>query len=173
MKTHKICVLGDFGVGKTSLIRRYVFNVFAQDYHATLGVNLYKYEDDVSFEDEEARMRFMIWDVEGAAEPGPHAERYVVGASAAFIVGDSTRVNALQTVSAYAEMFEEHAPGRPFALAFNKVDLCNGPQLRERLEFDALKARFGVEPILTSAMTGEGVREGFRRLGGRMLAYGL
>ncbi len=173
MKTHKICVLGDFGVGKTSLIRRYVFNAFAQDYHATLGVNLYKYEDEILFEEEPLRLRFMIWDVEGAAEPGPHAERYVIGASGALIVGDATRATALRTVSAYAERFEEQAPGRPFALAFNKADLVAAPDARERLGLPDLEDRFGVEPLLTSALTGAGVREAFRKLGTQVLAYGL
>lgn len=115
----------------------------------------------------------MIWDVEGASEPGPHAERYVIGASAALIVGDATRASALKTVSEYAEMFEEQAPGRPFALAFNKADLLAGPNPRERLGLQDLEERFGVEPLLTSALTGAGVRGAFRELGERVLAYGL
>lgn len=173
MRTHKICVLGDFGVGKTSLIRRYVFNDFAHDYHVTLGVNLYKYDDEALHDGETAPLRFMIWDVEGATSPGPHARRYVLGASAALIVGDATRANALQTLAEYAEMFEEEAPGRPFALVFNKTDLLAGPNVAERLDLAGLEARFGAAPLLASALTGEGVREAFRGLGGKVLAYGL
>ena len=44
----KVCMLGDFGVGKTSLVRRYVHGEFSPDYQTTLGVNIYKYSDEVT-----------------------------------------------------------------------------------------------------------------------------
>ena len=80
MHQKKIVLLGDFNVGKTSLIRRYVDNAFDDEYLTTIGVKISK----KSLDDE----RLLIWDIEGATIGKPIPKHYIKGAHGAIIVAD-------------------------------------------------------------------------------------
>jgi small GTP-binding protein len=159
----KICVIGAFGVGKTSLIRRYVLNQFSPDYQATLGVNIYKFSDRVEAPGGgEETINEIIWDIEGAQEGADLVDTYLRGAAGALVVGDVTREDAVDSMVQHATRFQGVQPGRPVVFALNK-DAPDGGVLCE--EFTG--------PLLhTSAAAGTAVPELFRALGRRILEIG-
>lgn len=161
MSVHKIVVLGDFGVGKTSLIRRYVLDSFSDDYRATLGVHLYKHTDRIPIEGTEIEVRLVLWDVEGAALPGDQMMRYVMGASGAVIVGDLSRDAMAEPMRRAADMVEARLPGRPIGFALNKQDIARTP---DESTLAAFRDRYGATVVCTSAKTGDAVPGMFRDL---------
>ena len=166
MRARKLIVLGDFGVGKTSLIRRYVHDSFDADYHATLGVQLHKHVDTVPTGASPVELSMVLWDIEGTPLPGEQTLRYMAGASGALVVGDLARPDRLAPMRRMADMFEGARPGRPLAFALNKADLV--PEGDEE-GAGALRRRYGAPVLTTSALTGARVLELFRSLGARAL----
>ncbi len=168
MKTYKIVVLGDFGVGKTSLIRRYVLDEFSETYRATIGVHIYKYGD--TLEGDGLPVSLVVWDIEGAPLPGDQTRRYIVGASGAIVVGDLTRADPFSAMWQAADMFEEVLPGRPLCLAFNKSDIASvkSPETVRRMAH-----RYDCSVFETSALTGDAVNTMFRTLARSILSLGL
>jgi GTPase SAR1 family protein len=89
MVSKKICVIGQFAVGKTSLVRRYVLDEFSHDYQATLGVNIYKYSDTVDYPASgESTLNQIIWDIEGGDTNPEKTGTYIQGAAGALVVGN-------------------------------------------------------------------------------------
>lgn len=167
----KICMLGDFAVGKTSLVRRYVLGEFSPVYHATLGVNIYKHSDTIGARDKEpVELNQILWDIEGFQQRTDLLQTYVHGASGAIVVSDVSRDDILQSTTKHARFFLNQRPGRPVVFAFNKADLLAEPDDPDAA--DALSARFGSRPIVTSALDGRAVPELFRALGQQILELG-
>ena len=167
----KICVLGDFAVGKTSLVRRHVLKQFSPDYQATLGVNIYKYSDEVEAPGGGRQtINEIIWDIEGGQDGGELLDTYLHGAAGALVVGDLTRADTLRVAADHAARFLRIQPGRAIAFALNKVDLVDAPENVEG--GDALGEEFGGPVLRTSAATGSAVPELFRALGRRILEVG-
>lgn len=166
MMAYKVIVLGDFGVGKTSLIRRYVLDEFSDQYRATLGVHLYKHSDTLAVDGAQTEIRLVLWDIEGAPLPGEQTMRYALGASGAIVVGDLTRPDMLEPVRRAADMVEARLPGRPIAFALNKQDIAAEP---EPAALTGLRERYGAPVFITSAKTGGAVPSLFRDLGERII----
>ncbi len=171
MVSRKICVIGQFAVGKTSLVRRYVLDEFSHDYQATLGVNIYKFSDAVDDPaGGETELNQIIWDIEGGDTNPEKIGSYIRGAAGALIVGDITRAETVAAMSDHARLFQSLRPGRPFAFALNKIDLLGDPAPPDTDE--RLTKEFGADVVRTSAATGIAVPKLFRRLGVRILEIG-
>lgn len=164
----KICMLGDFGVGKTSLVRRYVNNEFSPDYQTTLGVNIYKYDDRVETDSGPVEFRHILWDIEGGLQRESLLDSYIGGAAGAIVVGDIMRDDRLETMRDNARRFRQTRPGRPVVFAVNKIDLVDGAPHVEGADELAKDFRGAVE--YTSAQTGEAVTRLFRTLARHILA---
>ncbi len=165
----KLCLLGDFSVGKTSLIRRYIHDVFSLDYRATVGVQVHQYQDEIDTEEGIVQFSQVIWDVEGSRFGKELIKSYILGSAGAVIVGDATRSDAVASMSSHAQAFLDILPGRPIVFAMNKSDLLadqKGPNTKELTEI------FGGEVVHTSALTGHAVRSLFHALGRRVLEVG-
>lgn len=165
----KLCLLGDFSVGKTSLIRRYIHDDFSLDYHATVGIQVHQFQDRIDTKEGAVLLSQVIWDVEGSRFGRELITNYILGSAGAMIVGDATRSDAVQSMSSHAQAFLDILPGRPVVFAMNKSDLlvnCKGMQTGELTEF------FGGELVHTSALTGNAVRSLFHALGRRVLEIG-
>jgi len=163
----KICMLGDFGVGKTSLVRRYVHNEFSPDYQTTLGVNIYKYTDEVQADGGAVEFRHLLWDIEGGLQRESLLDSYIGGAAGAIVVGDITRPDRLETMRDNAQRFRQARPGRPVVFALNKIDLVEGEPFIDGAD-DLAKDFRGVVRY-TSAQTGEAVATLFRTLAEQIL----
>jgi len=170
MISKKVCVIGDFAVGKTSLIRRYVLKEFSPDYQATLGVNIYKYTDTVTAPGGDETLNQIIWDIEGGKPDSGKIAAYLQGAAGAIVVGDITRPNHRESMTQHAELFQKLRPGRPVVFALNKLDLVDAS--RDDTDTKSLAEAFATIVIATSAAEGTRVPELFRALGERILEIG-
>jgi small GTP-binding protein len=160
MLKKKICLLGSYGVGKTSLVARYVHSMFADKYHTTVGVKIDKKVLDV----EGQELTLMLWDMAGEEDGAPVRLNQVKDASGYLLVADGTRGKTLDVARSIQQRVESEIGSRPFLLLINKADL------RETWEVsDTDLASSGWTVIETSAKSGQHVEEAFATLSSRML----
>jgi small GTP-binding protein len=152
----KILMLGEIGVGKTSISRRLSFGTFGDNYKATIGVDIYAY--DVKPDPEGLPFKFLVWDTDGSHGESIFRQYYARQAQAAMIVADITRPTTLDSMLKLGRLYEEVMPGRYYAFVLNKLDLAEDPGLAGRLE--QLKAS-RVPLFRTSALTGHNVAQAF------------
>lgn len=156
MTAWKIMLLGEIGVGKSSIARRLVFDRFETDYKPTLGVDVYTYEIGANPGTDASPIKFIIWDTDGNFGEAVLSHIYIKEASAALIVGDLTRRSTLIRMVELSRGFMEALPGRYCAFLVNKCDLEDPAA---SLPPELLKSSI---PILrTSAKTGENVKNAF------------
>lgn len=145
----KILLLGDFSVGKTSLIRRYVDGSFDDSYLTTIGVKISKKALTMQNEDYE----LIVWDVEGATPSKSIPLTYYKGASGAIFVTDVNRSETLESLRNHIDVFLGVNPKAKYVIANNKADLLS----------EAQKASFPLQncAFLTSAKEDLNVEELF------------
>lgn len=151
----KICMLGGFAVGKTSLVRRFVSNVFLDHYQTTIGVTVEK----KSVMAGEQGVLLMLWDLYGEDEFQHVRESYLRGSSGYIVVMDGTRRATLETALALQETAVKTMGPVPFVSIINKVDVRSQWEIDER-EIEQLRAR-GWTVLFGSAKLGQGVEELF------------
>ena len=159
----KIMLLGDIGVGKTSLARRFVFDRFESDYKTTIGVDILTHDIDC----DGRALRMILWDTDGDFGQHIFETAYARGASGAIIVADASRPSTTLKMTHLARGFESHFPGRPWRCVINKVDLAPG---------DRAAAAGGLRPeeaLFSSALTGLGVAPLFAAIGAAIIRRGL
>jgi small GTP-binding protein len=162
MLQKKICVLGAFGVGKTSLVRRYVESIFSDTYLTTVGVKIDKKTVTIGA----SSVTLILWDVAGEDETTPIRMSYLRGAAGYFLVADGTRAETLRVATSIQARVAAEIGSLPFLLLLNKADLqeswdLSGPA--PALESAAAAV------VRTSAKTGEGVEEAFHELAKRIV----
>lgn len=177
----KIVLLGDSAVGKTSLIRRFVFDKFDDAYISTIGSKVTKKEMVVSKNGKETELRLMIWDVLGREGYTATHARTFAGVHGAILVTDLTRKDTLSTLERYwiPLLFDvvEHVP---LVFTCNKNDLTDESIFDlDDLRFVASRYNSGFKEELpdghyssysTSAKTGDNVEMTFQSLGHMLLA---
>lgn len=162
MMQKKICLLGAFGVGKTSLVRRFVSTIFSDTYLTTVGVKIDKKLLTVDGE----QMALILWDIAGEDEVAAVRVSYLRGAAGYLLVVDGTRPETLDTAVSIQSRVDAEIGAVPFVALLNKADLQEDWALpAERIE--ALEAA-GWIFRRTSAKTGIGVEESFQELAGRL-----
>ena len=152
-------VLGDPSVGKTSLIRRFIENRFAEDYITTIGVDFLK--KDVVVDKTGATL--VLWDVAGQAKYANFKKYYYTGANFLIIVFDITKIQTFQNITRWLGDAQEIL-GDPinYAIFANKADLANEREVTNYDYFQSADMLF--ELIETSAKTGHNVNEMFTRI---------
>jgi small GTP-binding protein len=165
----KVCLLGDFAVGKTSLVRRFVYDRFDDKYLSTIGVKVSRKAIAVPRGDGIVELTMMLWDLAGSEEFDRLRASYLRGSAGAVVICDLTRPETLDSLRRYIDDLQTVSPGAHVILAANKRDLVELPSegLRtldpEQVETEA--ANLGAPCYLTSAKTGEEIEELFRHLG--------
>jgi GTPase SAR1 family protein len=162
----KICVLGMFGVGKTSLIRKFIYDVFDDQYLSTIGVKVsQKLMPPVEVKPGQfLQMNFLIWDVEGFESKSSHFKNYLIGAAGAFIVADLTRKNTIAHIPEIKNLFMSINPHGHSLILGNKLDLID----KKHPNLDVLAAictDLRLPFLYTSAKTGDNVPLAFEKLG--------
>jgi len=160
----KICMLGDFAVGKTSMIRRYVLDEFDDRYITTLGTKITKKNLKIDGRD----LTFQIWDIVGNVKFSKIQAQYYLGSDGAFIIFDVTRRDTFDNITKWADMFLEVAPKAKLLLIANKADLDATYDFQVMMEEVAKK--YNASFCTTSAKTGERVEAAFSTLGKSILA---
>jgi small GTP-binding protein len=157
----KICLLGDFGVGKTSLIQRFVEGRFNDKYLSTVGVKISRKPLSRPY----GELNLLIWDLAGSnGFTSSLSENYMQGAAGALIVCDLTRLNTLIAFQKYAKQIRSRIPNIQLVFICNKVDLTEERAISNRDLFNTLSAVDETKYFMTSAKTGEQVEEVFIHL---------
>lgn len=159
----KICLLGDFAVGKTSLVRRFVEGRFEDKYLSTIGVKVSRYSLDRG----NHSLNLLIWDLVGGNELSHREAGYLVGAAGALIVCDLTRYDTLETLQRYARHLRAINPQAAIVLIGNKIDLVTDRIITDS-QLTAVSHSLQSEYYLTSAKTGLNVADAFSRLADRL-----
>jgi small GTP-binding protein len=158
----KICLLGAFAVGKTSLVRRFVEGIFRDRYTTTIGVRMYRKQVEAG-----ARpLNLIIWDVAGEDEFQQVNANYLRGASGYLLVADGTRRATIETARLIRQRMDEKVGAVPFVFVVNKSDLTEEWEI-DQATLDEL-ARDGWQIIRSSARSGDGVEEAFAALAARL-----
>lgn len=164
MLQKKICMLGSFSVGKTSLVRRFVESIFSEAYQTSIGVKVDKKVVRAGNED----VTLVLWDIHGEDVYQKVRMSYLRGMSGYLLVVDGTRRQTLDDALALNERVVQEAGKVPSVLVFNKSDLA------EKWEIDSVReselAAAGWNILRTSAKTGDSVEEVFSKLTAAMLA---
>lgn len=170
----KICMLGDFAVGKTSLVRRFVFDMFDDHYLSTIGVKVSRKPLVVTSGDRVVDLTMMLWDLAGSEEFSQMRSAYLRGAAGALLVYDLTRPETLVSLNEYASQIRQINADAVLVIVGNKTDLLaasdngsdNHPAVLDGL---ALAGSLNAPFLFSSALTGFNVEDAFRQLGQRLV----
>ncbi|MHA1149273.1 MAG: GTP-binding protein [Promethearchaeota archaeon] len=161
---YKLILGGDGGVGKTSMVHRFVEDSFQNDYKSTIGTSIMKKECE--FEGLKSKVRFVIWDLAGQAQFKRVRQSYLAKAEAGILVYDVTRKETFNNIRNWHKEIIEATPSISLILVGNKIDLEREVQSSEG---EALAAELGLSYIETSAKTGENINDAFRMLALQMI----
>ncbi|MHA1379857.1 MAG: Rab family GTPase [Candidatus Helarchaeota archaeon] len=165
----KAVIIGDGGVGKTSLIIRHVDKKFEKEYKPTLGFDISL--KTVSLDEENASAELLIWDIGGQAIFKEIRESYLEGSHCCFLVFDLTRKETFNNIKNWTVELTRYAGDIPRILIGNKKDLENERQVSKENIEEKARAIGALDYFETSAKTGEGVDEAFTKLTQASIKY--
>ena len=152
--SRKVILTGAFGVGKTSIVKRFISNTFSEKYLTTIGVKIEK--KSIWIDDREISM--IVWDIAGEVTADKIPQSYYLGSSAIIYVFDIMRPLTYENLDTDLEYLERILPGCVRRIVGNKKDLATEEDLaiiEGRLEVDTF----------TSAKTGENIENLFQSIG--------
>ena len=152
----KVCLLGDFAVGKTSLIRRFVEGRFDDKYLSTIGVKISR----KSFTRDEHLLNLLIWDLAGGDDFSKAGSSYLRGAAGALVVCDLSRQETLAPLEYYASQLRAVHETAVLVFIGNKADLVDEQEISVD-ELAAIAQTFSASFLLTSALSGSNVAAAF------------
>ncbi len=159
----KICLVGDSAVGKTSLIKKFVLDIFDDSYITTIGTKITKKTMTFSMDDKEIIMDMMIWDIMGQASfRSLLQDAYFYGAHGVLAVCDSTRPETANSLHEWMSSTQQVVGEVPAIFLANKCDL-ESQVTQEQLNSEV--SQYGGKAMFSSAKTGVNVAEAFTALG--------
>ena len=162
MLQKKICMLGAFGVGKTSLVRRFVNTIFSDNYLTTVGVKLDKKTLTVGSE----TVNLILWDIAGEDDACAVRTTYLRGSAGYVLVVDGTRASTLEVARTIHARAEAEIGKVPFLLLVNKSDLRSEWTIPQSRLDELVALGWTVRP--TSAKTGDSVEAAFQEIAERV-----
>ncbi len=156
----KICMVGQFGVGKTSLVRRFVDSIFDERYFSTVGVKIDR--KDVSIES--TSVTLLLWDLAGEDDLAQLKVSHLRGASGYILVADGCRASSLAKAVELQNRIVDQLGSLPFVFALNKTDLRDNWEIKTTAVTEN-----GWTTFETSAKDGAGVEEMFLALTRKLL----
>lgn len=163
--TSKVCVVGDFAVGKTSVVERFVHNQFSDKYLTTVGVKVDTKE--IELPELDVSHKLVLWDVAGADRFGETEFAYLRGASGHIFVADGTRAATLKAVRELQQQINSRFGAAPCVLLVNKNDLASEWEVSD--DKLALLAEDFSQVYSTSAKTGDAVETAMTELSKRII----
>ena len=158
MMQKKICMLGAFAVGKTSLVARFVQGIFSDKYHTTVGVKIDKKVVSIGAQ----TLSLILWDLYGEDEFQKIRMSYLRGSSGYLLVVDGTRLLTLEQALLLQKSAQDAVGNVPFVLLLNKADLADEWEISPQGLAELTQRGWSI--IATSAKTGQGVEEAFLAL---------
>jgi len=171
MLQRKVCILGAPQVGKTCLMRRFVYQFFDQHYIATTGIRVNETTVALSQGEAVTEVTMMIWDVPNHRKLEQIWSNSLRGAAGGILVCDLSQPTTIEDLAGYADALRRYNLEAQLVIAANKVDLVDNaslagkvaPALSERLQ--RLAAGLNVPVYFTSAKTGAEVETLFHHIG--------
>lgn len=163
----KICLIGAGEVGKTSLIKRYILDIFDDKYLKTLGTKVSKKELIVEYPEKDLNLRLtlLIWDIMGQATfRSLLQDSYFFGAAGALAVCDLTRSSTLGSLEEWIKSMHRAVGKKPVIILGNKYDLEDEREIDDEM-LKKVAAKYNAEYLYTSARTGENVERAFDEIG--------
>lgn len=159
----KMCMVGAFATGKTSLVARFVQSIYSDTYQTTVGVKIDKKSLNVG----EKKLNLILWDLYGEDEFQKVRMSYLRGSSGYFLVADGTRRTTLDKAFTLQKRVEDTIGPIPFILVLNKWDLTEEWDIDDTAMDEIVERGWLV--IKSSAKTGLGVEEAFLTLAKKMI----
>jgi small GTP-binding protein len=158
----KITVIGNGGVGKTSLIRKYTKGSFQKEYIKTLGAQFSKYDEKI----EDNTVKLFFWDIAGQEQFSFMRPTFYKGSKAAIIVFSHAPEEdvSYKDVEEWHEDIKKYCGNIPIVLFGNKIDLIDKEQIEDEAVNRLVKDRKFLGYYKTSARTGNGVYEAFQAI---------
>ena len=160
--TSKVCIVGDFAVGKTSTVERFVNQQFSTKYLTTVGVKIDTKEIDLP--EHNITQKLVLWDVAGSDRFGETEFAYLRGASGIVYVADGTRLPTIEVANALRRQIETEYGPLPSVFLLNKNDLKTDWEITATSE-EALRDQ-APNLYVTSAKTGDAVDQALTQLAG-------
>jgi len=164
-KLLKIITAGDGGVGKTTLLYRYVENRFLADTKMTLGVEFFLKETYIKGE----TINLQVWDFGGQDHFRPLLKDYSVGAKGALLLFDLTRPSSLENIEQWVNICRKENPELPVLFLGTKADLVDDVCVDAEYIKDHQDKFNLYDYMAISAKTGENVENAFESLTRRVL----
>ena len=171
----KICLLGDAAVGKTSLIRRFVYDEFDDKYISTLGSKVSKKDMQVNILKKTknpigVNLTLSIWDILGQKDESAMRTRpiYFNGTNGAILICDVTRKETFDNLSEWIKSLNNVAQKVPLVILGNKIDLCKSAEVLYR-DLENFAKEHNIPMFPTSAKSNNNVNEAFKKLSELML----
>jgi small GTP-binding protein len=165
----KIALVGDSAVGKTSLIRRFVVDVFDDKYIATIGTKVSKRDFEYKLPDKTIYLTLMMWDILGQKDYKKMRTQGLSGSHGIILVGDLSRPETVKSIEEFwlPEIWESLGP-LPLVFVGNKCDLVK-TDAPSAVELKNVAAKNEMPLLFCSAKTAENVEAAFRKIGELML----
>ncbi len=166
----KVCLIGNSGVGKTSLIRRFVLDLFDDHYVTTIGAKVSKKSTVLYLQDRDVQVNLslMIWDVAGQKDYKAFHEVYFRGMEGAIVVADLTRQNTFSGLKEAVALADRAGTDIPMVFLMNKCDLAE-PTSVDLKDVRTLASMHGIPVLAASAKTGLNVELAFSQLGRKVV----
>ncbi len=171
----KVLLIGEGGVGKTNLRRRYMGEHFVAEYLSTVGADFAYFSEEIEENGEIVTYKWSIWDLAGQPKFSNVRPVFYQGAFGALLCFDITRKETFENLDKWVDELRKntHTEGTPIVLIATKMDLEDQIQIdwdevekyRENL-VKRLGDRFEVSLVKTSSLTGLNVKEAFKVLRG-------
>ena len=161
MLQKKVCMLGGFSVGKTTLVKRFVESVFSENYLTTVGVKIDKKVVNLP----DRTVNLILWDMAGEDDVATVRMSYLRGMAGYLVVADGTRPSTLDVALSLQERVQAEYGAIPSILLVNKHDLLDQWAITDA-ELSSLRQK-GWSVHTSSARSGEGVEDAFTEIADR------
>jgi small GTP-binding protein len=158
----KILIAGDGGVGKTTLLRRYVSGVFDESTIQTVGVDFFLKE--MAINDLNASCTLQLWDLGGQERFRHILENFVMGARGALLLFDLTHMPKIEGILNWVNIVRAHDLNLPILFIGTKLDLEDAIAVDDEIALDIQSTFNMIDFIKTSAKTGHNIELAFEKI---------
>lgn len=161
----KILTIGESGVGKTCILRRFVENKFLKNHLATIGIDF----KTKNIEIDGTPIKLKIWDTAGQERFRNITNQYYKGADGIILVFDVTDQKSFEKIKEWMSQIKANTKADQIGLVLlgNKCDI--EPRTISKNDGEELGKELGIEYYETSAMKGDGIAQAFEFLAKNIL----